>query len=157
MISPSLPPPARAFWTLFSRDPVMKQLYAWLGDALGQHLLKHCSRPGDQEAGLRPQPPSSRQDRALLLKADGLVGIRETTGPKEMPSRPRGQTRGSEVTAMICSTPCVRSCAAQGPVCLHQSCSLRQPALQTPGPQDLDSNIHTLHPSFLYKRERKHG
>lgn len=40
MIPPSLPPPARAFWTLFSQDPVMEQLYAWLGDALGKHLLK---------------------------------------------------------------------------------------------------------------------
>lgn len=61
MIPPSLPPPARAFWTLFSQDTVMKQLYAWLSDALGKHLLKHCSRPGDQQAGLRSQPFSSRQ------------------------------------------------------------------------------------------------
>lgn len=61
MIPPSLPPPAGAFWTLFSQDPVMKQLYAWFGDALGRHLLKHCSRPSDQQAGLRSQPSSSRQ------------------------------------------------------------------------------------------------
>lgn len=51
MIPPSLPPPARAFWTLFSQDTVMKQLYAWLSDALGKHLLKHCSRPATSKLG----------------------------------------------------------------------------------------------------------
>lgn len=63
-ISPSLPPnPSSALWSTnwFSQDAAMKQRHAWLSGGSGKRPLKHCIRPGNQQAELRSQPCSWRQ------------------------------------------------------------------------------------------------